>query len=157
ISFIATDAIEALKNSKMIDNLKIRGGWSKVGNVNIGPYSLTPTFGSASGFPFAASGPGLSVGDRIVAPDIKPEMTTGWEVGMDVDLLDKRINAGVTYYSTHTVDQTVPTGVSSASGFSSFLRNTGEVSNAGLEVMLHYTPIRGKDWTVTLGGNYTKN
>lgn len=157
VSFIATDAIEALKNSKIIDNLKLRGGWSKVGNVNIGPYSLLPTFSPASGFPFAASGPGLTVDNRIVAPNIKPEMTTGWEFGMDIDLLDKRINAGITYYTTSTVDQTVPTGVSSASGFSSFLQNTGEVSNEGIEALLHYTAVRGKDWTITVGGNYTYN
>jgi outer membrane receptor protein involved in Fe transport len=84
-------------------------------------------------------------------------MTTGWEAGFDVDLLDRRINAGLTYYSTSTTDQTVPTGVSIASGFSSYLRNTGEVTNKGLEALLHYTPIRGKDWTVTVGGNYTYN
>src|SRR5690606_8913376 len=75
ISFIASDAIEALKNSNLINSLKIRGGWSKVGNVNIGPYALKPTFGSGSGFPFAASGPGLTVGNQIVALNIKPEIT----------------------------------------------------------------------------------
>jgi len=157
VSFIATDAIEALRNSKFIDNLKIRGGWSKVGNVNIGPYQLIPTFGPAFGFPYSSAGPGYTIGDRLVASEIAPEMTTGWEAGFDVDLYDKRINAGFTYYSTSTVDQTVPTGVSIASGFSSYLRNTGEVSNKGIEALLHYTPIRGKDWTVTVGGNYTFN
>lgn len=157
VSFIATDAIDFLKNSKFIDNLKIRGGWSQVGNVNIAPYSLVPTFGPASGFPFAASGPGLGVGNRIVAQGLKPEITTGWEAGIDVDLYDKRINAGITWYSTSTVDQTVPTSVSLATGFSSYLRNTGEVTNDGIEALLHYTPIRGKDWTLTVGGNYTYN
>lgn len=157
VSFIATDAIEALKNSKIISNLKIRGGWSQVGNVNVGPYSLLPTFAQINGFPFSATGPGFSAGDRIVAPDVSPEITTGWEAGFDVDLLDSRINAGLTWYSTRTVDQTVPTGVSIASGFSSYLRNTGEVSNKGIEALLHYTPIRSRDWTVTVGGNYTFN
>jgi outer membrane receptor protein involved in Fe transport len=97
------------------------------------------------------------VGNQIVAAGLKPEITTGWEVGFDADLMDRRINAGLTWYSSSTVDQTVPTGVSITSGFSSFLRNTGEVSNKGLEALFHYTPIRGKDWTVTAGGNYTFN
>lgn len=157
VSFIATDAIEALKNSKLINLLKIRGGWSQVGNVNIGPYQLKPTFSfGANGFPYS-SGPGLSVGDRIVAPGLKPEITTGYEAGFDIDLLDRRITAGLTWYSTRTKDQTVPTGVSTASGFSSYLRNTGEVSNQGIEALLHYTALRRRDWTVTVGGNYTYN
>ena len=157
VSFIASEAIEALKNSKFINTLKIRGGWSQVGNVNIDPYSLLPTFSPGGGFPFSASGPGYTVDNRIVALGIKPEITTGFEGGFDIDMLDQRISAGITYYSTRTSDQTVPTGVSAASGFSSYLQNTGEVSNQGIEALLHYTAIRGKDWTVTVGGNYTFN
>lgn len=156
ISFIPTDAFEFLRESKVIDMLKIRGGWSQVGNVNIGPYSLLPTFGPASGYPFP-SGPGYGVGDRIVAPAIKPEITTGWEAGFDLEMLNKRLTAGVTWYSTKTVDQTVPTGVSNATGFSSYLRNTGEVSNDGIEALLHYELVKGKDWFVKVGGNYTYN
>jgi len=157
VSFIASEAIDALKKSRIIDVLKIRGGWSQVGNVNIGAYSLVPTFGPGGGFPFATSGPGYTVGDRIVAPGLKPEITTGFEAGFDIELMDQRITSGFTFYSTRTVDQTVPTGVSTASGFSSYLRNTGEVSNQGIEALLHYTVVRSRDWTVTAGGNYTFN
>lgn len=156
VSFIATDAIEALKNSTFIDNLKIRAGWSKVGQVNIGPYGLLATFSQQNGFPYA-SGPGYTVDNTAVNAGLKPEMTTGIEAGFDVDLYDKRINMGFTYYSTSTVDQTVPVNISVASGFTRLTTNTGEVTNKGVEALLHYTPIRGKDWTVTVGGNYTYN
>jgi TonB-linked SusC/RagA family outer membrane protein len=156
ISFIPTDAFEFLRNSKMLDMLKLRAGWSKVGNVNIGPYSLLPTFGPASGYPFP-SGPGYGVGDRIVAPAIKPEITTGVEAGFDMEMMNRRLTAGLTWYSTKTVDQTVPTGVSSATGFSSYLRNTGEVSNEGIEALLHYDIIKTQNLLVRAGGNYTYN
>lgn len=156
LSFIASDAIGFIKNSKVIDVLKLRGGVSKVGQVNIDPYSLKTTFSSGAGFPYS-SGPGYTMGNRLVNAQLKPEMTTSYEVGMDIELMDRRINGGITYYSSRTVDQTVPTGVSLTTGFSSYLQNTGEVSNKGLEIMLHYSPIRGRDWTVTVGGNYTRN
>jgi len=71
--------------------------------------------------------------------------------------LDRKINFGITYYSTTTDAQTVNTQISQASGFSTYKTNTGEVSNKGLEVLLHYTPIRTRDLTVTVGGNYTYN
>ncbi|HEX2845918.1 MAG TPA: SusC/RagA family TonB-linked outer membrane protein [Chitinophagaceae bacterium] len=157
LSFVASDAIEAIKNSKVINNLKLRGGVSKVGNVNLGAYGLLNTFDNAPGYPYAVSGPGYSVNGLTVNPSLKPEITRGWEVGMDMDLLDRKINFGVTYYSTITDAQTVNTQISQASGFSTYKTNTGEVSNKGLEVLLHYTPIRTRDLTVTVGGNYTYN
>lgn len=157
VSFIASEAIPGLKDSKIIDNLKIRGGWSKVGNVSIGAYSLLPTFSQANGYPFTGTGPGFTLDGTVVNPAISPEITTGWEAGFDIDMLDRRINAGFTYYTTSTVDQTVSTGISRATGFSSYRTNTGEVTNKGVEALLHYTPIRTKDWNVTVGGNYTYN
>lgn len=156
VSFIPTSAIEALKNSNIVNNLKIRGGLSKVGNVNIGAYSLLSTFSQANGYPFS-TGPGFSVDGRIVAPGLKPEMTKGWEVGFDGEFIDHRVVATLNYYYTSTTDQTVPTGVSNATGYSSFLTNTGKVTNKGLEAVVHVTPIRTADWTVTVGGNYTHN
>ncbi|PZR28960.1 MAG: SusC/RagA family TonB-linked outer membrane protein [Citrobacter freundii] len=157
LSFVASDAIEAIKNSKIINNMKIRGGVSKVGNVNLGAYSLLNTFDNASGYPYALTGPGYSVSGLTVNPSLEPEITKGWEVGVDMDLLDSRINFGATYYFTTTDAQTVNTQISQASGFSTYKTNTGEVTNKGLEVLLHYTPIRTRDWSVTVGGNYTYN
>ncbi|MET0466234.1 MAG: SusC/RagA family TonB-linked outer membrane protein [Chitinophagaceae bacterium] len=157
LSFIASDALDFIKNSKVIDNLKIRGGLSKVGNVNLGAYGLSNTFSNAGGYPYALTGPAYTVDGTTVNPALRPEITKGWEVGMDMDLLDRRVNVGLTYYSTSTDAQTVTTQVSSASGFSNYKTNTGEVTNKGLEALLHYTPIRTRDWQVTVGGNYTYN
>lgn len=154
VSFIASDAIGFIKNSKVIDVLKFRGGISKVGQVNIAPYALYSTFSQGAGFPYPI-GPGFTMDNRMVNQGLKPEMTTSIEFGLDAELLDRRINAGITYYKSNTVDQTVSTGVSAATGFSSLLQNTGEVSVEGLETVLHYTPLRNRDWTITFGGNYT--
>ncbi|ATL45802.1 SusC/RagA family TonB-linked outer membrane protein [Chitinophaga caeni] len=155
-SFIATEAIDALKDNKFLNMLKIRGGWSQIGQASIDPYALASTYSPSRGFPYP-SGPGYTTDNRIVDRNLKPEMTYGWEVGFDASMWDNRIDLSATYYSTRTKDQTVPTGVSTATGFSSFLRNTGEVSNAGVEVALSVTAIRTKDVTLTIGGNYTHN
>lgn len=157
LSFVASDAIEAIKNSKIIDNLKLRGGISKVGNVNLGAYSLYNTFDNSSGYPYALTGPGYTLSGLTVNPSLRPEITKGWEVGVDMDLMNTRVNFGATYYFTTTDAQTVNTQISQASGFSTYKTNTGEVTNKGLEVLLHYTPIRSRDWSVTVGGNYTYN
>jgi TonB-linked SusC/RagA family outer membrane protein len=156
MSFIPQSAFPVLKTVEFVNNLKLRAGWSQVGNINIGAYALNPTFGQANGFPYS-SGAGFTAGNTIVARDLKPEITNGWEFGFDGEFYKNRITAGLTYYSTATTDQTVAVGISTATGFSSFRTNTGEVTNKGLEALLHVTPIKNTEWELTVGGNFTWN
>lgn len=157
ISFIASDAIPFLKDSQAIQSLKIRGGVSKVGFVNLDPYSLTPTFSQQAGYPYSGI-PGYGVGNRVVSPDIKPEITTQVEAGFDLEMYDSRVSASFTAYQSNTVDQVVPVNVPSSTGFNSFLTNTGEVRNRGVETSLRLTPIRtATGFEMTVGGNYTYN
>lgn len=161
LSFIPTDALDFLKNNNTISYLKLRAGWSKVGQVNLpgfsttfGAYSLLPTVASANGFPYGSLA-GYTIGNTLVSNNLKPEITKGYEFGFDINLLKDMITANVTWYNTKTSNQTVATGVSGTTGFSSLLTNTGETQSSGLEITAHITPIKKKDWTVTVGGNYT--
>ncbi|SFG57879.1 SusC/RagA family TonB-linked outer membrane protein [Pedobacter insulae] len=157
VAFIASDALSFLKESKAISVLKIRGGISKVGQVNIDPYDLTATFGQQFGYPYAGV-PGFGVGNRVVAPNIKPEVTTQVEAGFDLEMLKSRVNFSVTLYKSNTVDQTVEVNIPITTGFNRFLTNTGEVQNKGLETSLRLVPVRtASGLEVSVGGNYTYN
>ncbi|WP_242923763.1 SusC/RagA family TonB-linked outer membrane protein [Pontibacter liquoris] len=163
IAFTATEAISALRDNEILNHLKLRAGWSKVGQVNLtssrttfGAYQLQPTFAPTGGFPYGSL-TGYSLDDRIVSPNLKPEMTTGYEYGFDASFLNDLVSTKFTYYQTNTVDQTVATGVSRATGYSSYLVNTGETQNRGVEASLNVTPINTETWGLTLGGNYTYN
>lgn len=154
ISFIPTDAIETLKDNSVLDYLKIRGALSKTGNVNLNPYATDPTFSSITGY---SKGTYLSQSGTLVSDDLKPEITSGWEVGTEFKLFNNRVDAQFNYYATSTTGQAVYAGISPSSGFTSYLINTGEVTNRGIEAALRVTPIRTQDWTLTVGGNYTHN
>ncbi len=156
LSFSATDAIKALKNIRVIDYLKIRGGVSKVGNVNIGAYSLLPTFGQANGYPYNGVA-GYTVGNTIVSSNLQPEFTKGGEAGFDFSLLKNLVEGGFTWYKTNTTNQTVPVSISWATGASNYLFNTGETSNTGIETKLKFTAYRKKDLSIRIGGTYTHN
>lgn len=163
VSFIVTDAFPVLQENSWLQSLKLRGGYSQVGNVNLGSnfsggaYALTPTFGQAFGYPYS-SGAGFTLGNTLVAPNINPEITTGFEAGLDFELKRYRVNGSLTLYKTNTVDQTINVLVSTASGFSNLLTNVGEVENKGLESIISVTPIRtASGLEVTLGANYTLN
>ncbi len=169
LSFVASEAIPLIHQSKVINYLKLRGGLSKVGQVNLGngsdpnnfgAYQLLPTFssntsyGTANGFPYGSLA-GYSLSNTLVSNNLKPEITKGYEVGFDLNLLDDRITTNVTWYDTKTTNQTVTTSLSNSTGFSNLLTNVGQTQSKGLELSLHVTPVRTEHWNVTVGGNYT--
>ncbi|SFG80308.1 SusC/RagA family TonB-linked outer membrane protein [Pedobacter insulae] len=157
ISFIASDALSFLKESKTISSLKIRAGVSKVGQVSIGAYALDPTFSQASGYPYA-SVPGFTVGNTQVSQKINPEVTTSMEGGFDLEMLKSRLNMSLTVYKSNTIDQTVPVGIPSSTGYTQFLTNTGEVENTGIETSMRLVPVRTESGLeITLGGNFSFN
>ena len=165
LSFIASDAIAAIKESNTISYLKLRANWYKVGQVNLGyqtgdapdygAYYLLPTYSSTNaGFPYGSLA-GYSVGNTLVSNSLKPEITKGYEAGFDINLFKDRFVSNVTWYDTKTNNQTVTTSVSNSTGFSGLRTNTGQTQSRGLELTAHVTPLRTRDWNITVGGNYT--
>jgi len=140
VSIILSDAISSLQNSSLVDALKIRGGYSQVGQVNVDPYALNLTFNQAYGYPYASGG-GFSISNQLASPDLKPEITTSIEAGFDLDLKKYAASVGLTVYQSSTVDQTIPVQLPSSSGYNELITNVGEVQNKGLETYLRVTPI----------------
>lgn len=153
------EVLPFLSKSKFLSSFKLRGGWSKVGQVNLGgnfgAYALDPTFSQAYGYPYANGG-GFTLDNRIVSPNLKPEITKGWEAGIDASFMNNRINTSLSWYSTKTSDQTVSTGVSNATGFSTYLLNAALTNSKGIEATVSVSPIKNsKNWNLQLGANYT--
>jgi TonB-linked SusC/RagA family outer membrane protein len=161
LAFIASDGIDAIKNSNVISFLRIRGGWSKVGQVNLGnsgdfgAYYLLPTYSSnAYGFPYGSLA-GYTVGNVLVDKTLKPEITRSYEAGFDLNLFKDRVQTKVTWFDSKTDNQTVTTSITSTTGFTNLRTNTGQIESKGIEVVAQVTPIETRNWEVTIGGNYT--
>lgn len=161
MSFVATDAITALKSVSWLDVLKFRGSWAKVGEVNLnsntapfGAYQLAEVFSQYNGYPYNGVS-GFNVASTITNPELKPEFTKGWEFGTDFSLFQNRIDGAATYFTTHSTNQTINTSLSYATGFDNLLTNAGETMNEGVELKLNVTLLRNKDWTVSLNSTGT--
>ena len=139
-SFIFTDAIKPLQKVRFLSFGKILASWTKVGNVSLGAYELSNTFGQAQGFPYNNL-TGFSQGNTLANSNIKPEFIESREVGIQLGLLRNRINIGVTYYDEDVSDQTIPIQISSSTGYTATNQNVGNVSNSGLEFDLKLTPL----------------
>lgn len=70
-------------------------------------------------------------------PDLKPERTTSWEVGLTMRFL-KNFNLDVSYYTAKTYNQTFDPQISVSSGYSTLYIQTGSVRNQGVELALGY-------------------
>jgi TonB-linked SusC/RagA family outer membrane protein len=151
-SLVLTEMIPSLKND-IISYLKVRGGISKVGSINIGNYSLENTFATASNFPYGSLS-AYTVSNDLKNRYLEPEFTTSKEVGFDIALLKSRINLSVSAYQTNTTNQTLNMSISSSTGYTSSAINTGEMLNKGLEVEVKTTPITTANMRWDVNFNY---
>lgn len=139
-SVVLSDAIEAIKNSNLISYLKLRGSVSKSGNVNLGAYSLDPTYGVAGGFPYGSL-PGFTASSSVNNPGIKPEFVNSKEVGFEVSILKNRISLEATAYTQENSNQILSIQISRSTGYSSSLVNAANFTNKGVEFDLKLTPL----------------
>jgi len=154
-SVVLSDAIESIKNSSVISYLKVRGSVSKSGNVNLGAYSLEPTYGVAGGFPYGSL-PGFTASSSVNNPAIKPEFVNSKEVGVELSLFNNRVNFEATAYTQDNSNQILSIQISRATGFSSSLVNAADFTNKGLEFDLRLTPLVNLgDLKVNLKTNFT--
>ena len=167
-SLVLSEMFKSITDNNILNFAKVRYAHSLTGNVSAlaggsqyiayGAYKTIPTVGSASSFPYAASGiSGYSLSTVIANPNIKPEKVTEDEFGLDLGFLKDRINLAASYYTSKTKDGIVYASISSASGFSSALVNAANTSNKGIELDLSGTVIKSKDFSWNLKTNWTHN
>jgi TonB-linked SusC/RagA family outer membrane protein len=158
LSFVFTDAISSMKNSRVLSFGKISGGVTQVSNINLGgnpygTYSLINTFNPPSGFPFGNIG-GYSQSNTYLNPFIKPEKTTEEEGTVELGFLNNRFNFKGVYYNSVTKDLNLTAEISAATGFANKVINAGQVTNKGIELDLNATIVKSKDVTWNVGVNY---
>jgi len=143
---------EMLDMGSAIDLLKLRGGWAQVGN-DTDPYNLYQVLDNSGEWDGQTR---LTVPDNLKAPDLKPEIATSYEFGLELAALQNRLRFDLTYFNTDNKNQILPVTLPSSSGFTSKYVNAGLVNSKGWEVMLGVTPIRNENFTLDLNFNYSK-
>jgi TonB-linked SusC/RagA family outer membrane protein len=89
-------------------------------------------------------------------PDLKPELTTGWEAGTEWRFFENRLNLDVTWYKSNTTNQLLRVPTPPGTGFQSQYINAGDIQNSVIEVVLNVTPLnRALTWDV--GVNFARN
>jgi TonB-linked SusC/RagA family outer membrane protein len=145
LSGVITDLFHM--HSDKLSYLKIRASYSEVGNEP-DVFLTIPTYSLAGGFPVTQT--------RMPNPDLKPELTKSWEIGLNAALFRGALKIDGTIYSSRTYNQFFQPTLSSASGFTSVIVNAGRVDNRGIEVSARYShKFYGIQWSTYL--NYSLN
>jgi TonB-linked SusC/RagA family outer membrane protein len=154
-SLAFTDAFEL--ESNILTFGKLRASYAQAGRDS-GPYRTKGGYSYNS-----VSYGGLRMASfqtQIPLADLKNELTTSYEIGMDLRLFKNRLGIDVTYYDQSTSNQILGIEVSAATGYSNRVINAGEIRNHGLELMLNSTVVKAGsfawDMTVNLANNKSK-
>jgi TonB-linked SusC/RagA family outer membrane protein len=141
-------------SGKVVSFLKVRGGVTRTGNLNVSPYQVQNVLSPGPGFPFGST-TGLTTSLTYAAGNLKPEFTTSTEAGGEVALFNNRIDLEATCFYERTTDETLSVGVSAASGYQHYLENLGRMDNRGLELDLKTALLRTAGFRWDLGIHYT--
>ncbi len=153
ISFVLTDAFDALKNNNVLSYAKITASNSTVYN-DLSPYRINETYSKHGAFPYGAVN-GFVLSSTTVDANIKKERLNTTEIGLNLGLLQSRIMLDASYFMTTTTDLITNTTPSVASGSTAFLTNIGKLEGKGIEVSLGGSIIKARDFTWDLSVNYS--
>lgn len=141
-----------MKNQDILRYLAIRASYGVQGNVDS---ATSPDLVIRVGSLDDVTRLEESYFEYLPNDDLRWEKTTSYNLGLDFELFDDRINGTVDVYKKHGKDMIMAARVSQATGLSSLKMNYGEIDNTGVDLGLRITPYRCKDWDVQLQLNYS--
>lgn len=143
------------KNHNILSFGKVRASWAKVGS-DTDPYQLALIY-STGKYKY----PGYTIGmiNNNTQPNnnLKPTMTSSYELGLELKFFNGRLGVDFTYYNQTSKDQIIALASSSASGYPSRLINAGKIQNKGIELAINGRVLQIKDFAWDAGINFSKN
>jgi TonB-linked SusC/RagA family outer membrane protein len=128
---------------------KLRLSWAQVGN-DTDPYRTDKYYDRIYSNSFTNPG-------TLYNADLKPEITSSYEAGLDLRMFNGRIGLDLAVYNNKSRNQIIAIPVDPISGYSNKIVNAGLINSKGVELTLMGKPVTGKkfNWTTTL--NWSMN
>lgn len=132
---------------------KLRLGWAQVGN-DTEAYRTADYYNIDN--PFLGD-PVYSLSATANNPDLKPEMMTTKEIGLEAAFLQNRVGFEVSYYQIDTKDLITRVQYDAGTGYAYRWMNAGDMKNKGIEATINLAPIRTEDFSWDISWNFAKN
>lgn len=148
-----------MEDIEPLSNLALRASWGQVGSQEVSDFASYATIEPVARYIFG-EGQELVPGATYLQlgnPDLKWEVTTQTNIGLDIGFFDERLSFVMDYYMKDTDDILLRIPVPTTSGIrrnNGAFRNSGSLYNEGFEFTASYQNSVG-DFDYTLSGNFT--
>ena len=132
-----------LESVRDIDDLKFRLSWGKTGSTNVSDFSYIQYF---NGNQYGGQS-GLTLASTYPNKDIKWEMTTEYNAGVDFTLFNGRLNGSFDIYHRKTDGALAPAPIALEFGIGTYYSNILDLTNNGFEFSIGGDVVRTKDFT----------
>ncbi|HET6254931.1 MAG TPA: SusC/RagA family TonB-linked outer membrane protein [Puia sp.] len=152
-SFVFSDA---LKLPWWVSFGKLRLSYGG-GSNGASPYQNILTYG-LQGYTISNQPVGYVAGGGVIPnANLQPVEIQEKEIGANVEFLNNRVGFDIAYYDKQTSKDIVQLTVSPTSGYSQDVENIGKISNKGVELLLHGTPVKTRDFAWDVSFNIAQN
>lgn len=132
-----------LESVRDIDDLKFRLSWGKTGSTNVSDFSYIQYF---NGNQYGGQS-GLTLASTYPNKNIKWEMTTEYNAGVDFTLFNGRLNGSFDIYHRKTDGALAPAPIALEFGIGTYYSNILDLTNNGFEFSIGGEVVRTKDFT----------
>jgi TonB-linked SusC/RagA family outer membrane protein len=152
-------------NINFIDFLKVKTSWGMLGNNQIPQNEFTVTVNKSGRYsivygPFGSStvSTGASI-TSLVEPLLRWEIVKELDAGLEMLMMDYRLNMELGYYHRLTDAAIFPVPLIGTAGTSgkSYLDNNADILNTGVEIVLAWNDKVTDRFSYSLGGNFSFN
>ena len=140
-----------MSDLNVIDQLKVRASYGLTGNDGIGNYVAQSYFVSSR----FLGGSGLISGN-LANSSIQYETTRKFNTGIDLAILNERIQFTADYFENNTNKLLNIKNVNPIYGYSDYLNNDGKLKNNGFELSFNARIIEGKSFQWDVAGSISK-
>ena len=163
LGFVFTE-LEPVKYVDWLSFGQIRGSYAEVGHASsryLANYFYSPTYGGGfwRGEPIVYPLDGVNTYTKypiLYDPNLKPQNTKSWEMGLQLNFFNNRIGIDYTYANQNTVDQIFAVPLPGSTGSESIVTNGGQMKTTTHELMLNFTPVLTKDFRWEVFANFSK-
>ena len=152
-----------LKANQVLTFGKIRGSYAEVGMAGeyIENLYVTPAYGGGFSAGTPIQYPFGSVTSyvpyyRIYDPNLKPQNTKSYEIGLDLAFWHGLVSLNYTYSRQNVKDQIFAVPLSTSTGYSEMVTNGGAIHTNAHEITLTVNPVNKKNVYWDFGFNFSK-
>ncbi|MGZ8558830.1 MAG: SusC/RagA family TonB-linked outer membrane protein, partial [Chitinophagaceae bacterium] len=135
------------QNVHFVNDMKVRASYGETGNNNIGNYEQYATINYEKYTLGGAAVGGYAPG-RLANPALTWEKQKSFNGGLDIKMFKSRLSLSVDHFQARNTDLLLNVNVPAILGFSTALKNIGEVKNTGWEFVVSSVNLKGDfQWT----------